>query len=166
MKKEFVKIGKVLKTHGFKGNLKISIESIYADDINTYKHFFIDNLPYFIDELDDDANVYYLKFEEVDTKEQAQELVGKDIFVDMSQLKPIQQKLSVGLVGYDVYNGTDFLGKVIEKIELPQQQLLNILVKNQEILIPINENFIENIDDNIKRIVLHLPENYLQTFLQ
>lgn len=67
---ELIKIGKVLKTHGFKGHLKVFIDEFYMNDFEDMKAVFINNLPYFIlsKDINSEAQAIIL-LEEVDSKE-------------------------------------------------------------------------------------------------
>ena len=81
MNMELIKIGKVLKTHGYKGHLKVFIDEFYMDDFEEMKAIFINNLPYFIvsKDINSDAQAIIL-LEDIDNKEKAHPLQGKYIF--------------------------------------------------------------------------------------
>ena len=70
---ELIKIGKVLKTHGFKGHLKVFIDEFYMHDFEEINAIFINQLPYFIQskDINSDAQAILL-LEDIDSKEKAQ----------------------------------------------------------------------------------------------
>ena len=53
------------------------------------------------------------------------------------------------------------LGRIIEVIEFPQQEMAVISHNKNEIFIPINENLIEKIDKEKQYIYMNLPEGIL-----
>ena len=53
------------------------------------------------------------------------------------------------------------LGKIEEIIEYPQQEMAAISIKEKEVLIPLNEQLIINIDDGTKTISMDLPDGLL-----
>ena len=72
LKMELIRIGKVLKTHGYKGNLKIYIDEFYMDDFEELSIIFINNLPYFITSKDiNSESQAIILLEEIDSKEKA-----------------------------------------------------------------------------------------------
>ena len=67
---ELIKIGKIGKTHGFKGHLKVLIDEFYMQDFEDMKVVFIQQLPYFI--LHKDINTtsqVIILLEDIDTKD-------------------------------------------------------------------------------------------------
>jgi len=93
MHQNYIKIGKALKTHGFKGNLKIEVEDIYIKDFDKCTYVFINNIPYFIEEKNIESEYIYIKFEDIESKEEAQLLCSQDIFLEKKQLITFIQSL-------------------------------------------------------------------------
>jgi len=58
------------------------------------------------------------------------------------------------------------LGEIIEVNEYPQQFIATVLYKGTEILFPLNEDFIIEIDDEEKILTLGLPEGLLDIYLE
>jgi 16S rRNA processing protein RimM len=165
MHQNYIKIGKALKTHGFKGNLKIEVEDIYIKDFDKCTYVFINNIPYFIEEKNIESEYIYIKFEDIESKEEAQLLCSQDIFLEKKQLNTLNQNLVENIIGYAVFDKQRKIGLVEEKIILPQQQLISIKIDKKEVFIPLNEIFVVEINHQQQKIILNLPENYLETFL-
>jgi len=53
------------------------------------------------------------------------------------------------------------LGEIKEIIEYPQQEMAAIIIKEKEVLIPLNEQLILEIDEEKKLISMDLPEGLL-----
>lgn len=159
-----IKIGKTTKTHGFGGKIKIRIDPIFIKDITKIQCFFINNVPYFVETLQTELNSIIVKFDDLHSKEDAQKLLAQDVFADSSQVSEFIQNSQHDFVDYNVYDKEIYLGKALGKIEMPSQYLLNVLVNNKEILIPINDHFITSVDEKQQQIILNLPDNYIESF--
>lgn len=165
---ELIKIGKVLKTHGFKGHLKIFIDEFYIDDFEEMSAIFINQLPYFIISKDINSDNQAIIFlEDIDTKEKAHPLQGKDIYAKDDDLTEILDEEPYNdVVGYTIVDkNSGTLGEIAQIIELPHQFLAQVFIDKKEILIPLNEDFIVNIDDDKKTVEMQLPDGFLEIYL-
>lgn len=162
---ELIKIGKVLKTHGFKGNLKVFIDEFYMNDFEEMNAVFVNNLPYFIHSKDINSDAQaIINLEDIDTKEKASALVGKDIFAKEDDLTEILLGDEYDhLVGYKIIdNALGNIGIIHEIIEMPFQILAKIIKDNREVLIPLNDDFIIKIDESQKQVIMDLPSGLLE----
>jgi 16S rRNA processing protein RimM len=166
--KDFVSIGKILKTHGLKGAVKVFIDPVYMSDFeDVLESVFINDLPYFIREKDintDDQAIIFL--EDIDTKESAQKLCGKEIKVPADQLSQVYEEDHYqAWIGYSVSDQQlGAIGQVAGIIEMPQQVMLQILYNKHQVLIPINDVFILKINKTKKEITTNLPDGFLDIF--
>jgi 16S rRNA processing protein RimM len=164
---ELIKIGKVLKTHGYKGHLKVFIDEFYIDDFEDIKAVFINSLPYFITskDINSDSQAIIL-LEDIDSKEKAHKLQGKEIFAKDDDLTEILDGEEYDhLVGYEITDkSTGAIGTVSEIVEMPFQFLAKVLRDKKEILIPLNDNFILKIDEKKKLVEMKLPDGFLEIF--
>ena len=164
---ELIKIGKVLKTHGYKGHLKIAIDEFYIADFQEMAAIFINQLPYFITskDINSDSQAIIL-LEDIDAKEKAHPLQGKDIFAKDDDLTEILEEEPYNdLVGFTITDkNLGIIGEIAEIIELPHQFLAQVFKEQKEILIPMNEDFIINIDENKKTIEMQLPDGLLEIY--
>ncbi|MCC6582299.1 MAG: 16S rRNA processing protein RimM [Chitinophagales bacterium] len=164
---ELIKIGKVLKTHGYKGHLKVFIDEFYMDDFEEMKALFINNLPYFIvsKDINSDAQAI-ISLEEIDSKEKAHPLQGKDIFAKDDDLTEILDGEEYDhLVGYEITDkAAGKIGIIEEIVEMPFQFLAKVMKDKKEILIPLNDDFILTIDEKKKQMEMELPDGFLEIF--
>lgn len=164
---ELVKIGKVLKTHGYKGNLKVFIDEFYMDDFEDMKAVFINKLPYFIAsrDINSDSQAIIL-LEEIDSKEKAHPLLGKDIFAKEDDLTEIlDEEAYAHLTGYEITDQAAGAIGIIEKIiEMPFQFMAQVFRDRKEILIPLNDDFILKINEKKKRVEMKLPDGFLNIY--
>ncbi|MFN8295816.1 MAG: ribosome maturation factor RimM [Chitinophagales bacterium] len=164
---ELIKIGKVLKTHGYKGHLKVFIDEFYMNDFEEMSAIIINKLPYFIISKDiNSASQAILLLEEVDSKEKAYLLQGKDIFAKDDDLTEILDGEEYDhLAGYEIIDKTTGkVGIIDEIVEMPFQFLAKVIKDKKEILIPLNDDFILAIDEKKKVVEMNLPDGFLEIF--
>jgi 16S rRNA processing protein RimM len=161
---ELIKIGKVLKTHGYKGQLKVFIDEFYMDDFEEMKAIFINNLPYFIVSRDINSDSQaIISLEEMDSKEKAHPLQGKDIFAKDDDLSEILDGEEYDhLVGFEITDkSTGAIGTIAEIVEMPFQFLARVIKDKKELLIPLNDDFILKINEKKKTVEMNLPDGLL-----
>lgn len=165
-------VGKLGKTFGFDGTLKVKIEHSFLPQLQSAEVVFIETagnkLPYFLEKLTRD-NTTTIKFEDVNSKEEAQVIAGQKLYLELASE---EVKGPLGMT--EISHWTDLvefqledeklgsLGTIEEIYELPQQWMASIDYKGEEVLIPLNEAFVKQIDP-IKKIVLTLlPDGLLE----
>lgn len=165
-KRDCYKIGYVAKAHGLKGEVTIivtepvdldPIESVFIEQKNTL-------VPYFIKDISDRGDKAFVKFEEINSLEQANGIKGCSLFL----LKVARPKLKRGefyddeVVGFLVEDETlGELGSVTEVSNSGPNRLLSVAVKNKEVLIPLNSPFIKSTNKTKKIIKVALPDGFL-----
>jgi 16S rRNA processing protein RimM len=165
----YFEIGYITKTRGLKGEVQVNFTFDQPEALKI-KSVFIETskklVPYFV------ANykipmpmIGYFNFEDIDHIDKASLLTKKKIFLP-NRLKPKRNKdefFFTDLVGYtakDLQKGV--LGEILEVREYPQQFLATILFQEKEVLIPLNEAFIIEIEKDKKLINLDLPDGLLE----
>lgn len=151
---EKIYVGKIVSTHGIKGEVKIISDNEYKDrifkignsllvddkkyKIKSYRHHKI----YDMVTLDDYKNINEVQF-----------LLKKKVYVDKSLLKLNSNEVYFeDLISYKVlYN--DNLYNVIDAFYASEtNKVLRVLINNKEVLIPYNSTMIKKID-KIKKII-------------
>ena len=165
-KDECYYLGYVSKTRGFDGKLILFLD---VDDTNDYAN--IDYLlidvhgtltPFFIDNVwMRDKNYIEVHIEDIDTRDDASELVGNELYLPLTELPKLpddQYYLHelVGMMVIDAQRGD--LGRVAEIFDHSNNPLIQILHPKGEILIPIDSRFIRKVDKTGKRIDVDLPD--------
>lgn len=164
---EFIKIGKVLKTHGFKGHLKIYVDEFYMNDFLDINSVIINNLPYFISSKDINSNSQaIILLEDIDSKEKAQKLQGKELLAKEDDLTEILDGNEFDdIVTYEILDKNyGKIGKINEIVEMPFQIMAKVTYKEKPILIPLNDDFITLINDKKKTVEMQLPNGFLEIF--
>lgn len=173
MSKEFVEIGFSQKPHGVKGEIKVEIEEAFIDDLEYLETLFLnvkgESIPYFIEEVRG-ADWNIIKFEDVDNREQAQVISNTSISVRKTDLQRSATELEQlelsdfsHCENYRMIDVTDGeVGVIEEVVEYPHQEMAVLNVKNREVLIPLTKGIVKQLDDELKTIVVDLPEGLLE----
>ncbi len=165
----YVKAGRTGKAFGTGGALKFQIEEHLLDDFFEAAVIFIELLgkpvPFFVESVHNEAP-HIIKLEEVDSRDAALELAGKPILLRKEDVAEGPAESPFGLHELEGFLITDRtlgeLGLIEEVIELPQQIMAILPYQGREVLIPLNDQFILEIDEENRRIRMDLPEGLLE----
>ncbi len=165
----FIKIGTILKTKGFDGTTLVTLDAVLID--STIKAVFVEkgtmHSPLIIEKLTkiDDYTVH-IKWANYSSKEQAQALNNREIFINETLLGQFfDEELSEDLVGYAVYNLDENIGEVIAIYQNNHQETLEIKLSNDKLLlVPLIDEYVITIDDDKIAIYVQLTEEYIQLF--
>jgi 16S rRNA processing protein RimM len=161
------KIGYIAKTHGLKGEVTAVFENEFElDDIKSLFLEFNGNLvPYFIEKVTGTGNKPFLKFDSVNTYDEASTLKGFSVYLPKSTRPKLKrgQFYEDEVVGFFVEDEiAGEIGTVYEVQGAGVNKLLAILHNGKEVLVPINSPFVKSVNKSQKRIKLSLPEGYLE----
>lgn len=169
---EPIKIGKLNRTFGLKGEIRAFIEPqiiLRWKKVELIKVMMNKTLtPLFIDEYQLAENGHCMfKFETIDDKTAADMLNGKDIFIDqkyLSKPKPYQQLSD--FIGFELIDEKlGSVGKLEDVFDLPAHELGKFTYQNTEILFPITEDHILDTDIENKKLFLRLPDGMIDVYL-
>lgn len=158
-----------MKPHGLKGQVTISLDAGAPENIAAVKNVFIEVrerlLPYFIESISVKGNKAFLKLEEVESQEEAQQISKSAIYLP----KGSRPKSGRGefyddeVIGFEVHD-TDLglLGKVTELVLAGPNKLLSVIYNKREVLIPLNGPFIGGVNKSRKKITVTLPEGFTE----
>jgi len=171
-KEESFYIGYITKTKGLKGELQLFFEFEDYQDLDLDVVFLELNgkmVPFFVAShklYENSTGLFY--FDDIDHVDKAQPLVKKKAYLPLSK-KPERDEDEFyytdlkGFIAVDETLGE--LGEIIEVNEYPQQFVATVTYQNKEILFPLNEDFIVEIDDEENILTLDLPEGLLDIYL-
>lgn len=170
-KSDMLAIGRIHKPHGVKGELKMTIEEDFIPDMEYLQVLFLEvkgqPVPYFVEEVRG-AAAQIIKLEDVHTKEAAQLLAGATLYVRKSDLQWDEEDIAAWEAGYDDFVGYTLygheegrIGVISQIVELPQQDLALVDYHGREVMIPLHDDLITDIDDEAKTLTLQLPAGIL-----
>ncbi|MCX6276063.1 MAG: ribosome maturation factor RimM [Bacteroidetes bacterium] len=162
------KIGFISKLNGFNGELVIAGTS---EDFLTEKFLFMfmDGMPvpFSVEEMFDKGGNVIVKLEDVNDEDSARRFIKLEVFIVQKKRKPKSEINSIhDLLNYHLIDSTfGDLGPIIRIDEFPQQEIAVCIVKEKEVLIPINNDFIDDIDDENRQILVTLPDGLIDLYL-
>jgi 16S rRNA processing protein RimM len=164
------KIGFINKLQGYKGEVHCIIERGAVEDYESEEFLFVmmDGIavPWEVEEMKEKRGAAIIKFENVNDEEYAKRLIDAEVFVERGKKEMAEQNWE-DLTGYEVIDKTQGSLGVIKAIEeYPQQLIATLMIKEKEVLIPLNEDFLEQVDDEEKKIFLNLPEGLINLYLE
>lgn len=163
------KIGWIVKPHGLKGEVTLSLEDDAPDDLDTLEAVFLDQnsrlVPYFIESISGQGNKAFVKFEDVNTHDEALRISRQSVFLEKSKRPPAEpnQFYDDEIIGFEVEDqNLGGLGTISQIIQAGPNKLLEVTSESgKEILIPVNGPFILNINKDEKTVLVDLPEGFL-----
>ena len=163
-------IGYISKTHGLKGHVILRLNELVNIDEEGIKSVFLElngsQVPYFIEECRPNNNGYILKLETIDHVDMSKKLIGKKAFALTDFILQEEDYLNE-FIGYTIIESR--LGN-IGIISDVDEKTDNVIVKvihptGVEIILPFNDDFIIEIDDDLKTIEFNAPEGLVEMYL-
>jgi 16S rRNA processing protein RimM len=167
-------VAEVIKTFGVNGELVLKLYSSFPEEIDLEEPVFID--------IDGIAVPFYFKsfrfngkskavvvFDDFESELLAEELVEKKVLYDDELLEVDDDEPSPSdFIGYKVLTHCDtpqMIGTVEDYYDYPNNPLFQVLTADdQEILLPVNEDFIVAIDEEQEALYVEFPEGFLDIF--
>lgn len=167
---EVYKIGKIGKPHGVKGEVSLMFSDDVFDRVDAdYLVLMVDGIlvPFFFEEYRfKSGETALVKFCDIDTKEQAQELTGCDVFFPKKLSDRDENELTWDeLEGFEILNADDNdsrIGTLSYVDDATENVLFGVEKPNgNEVLIPASDEFIISVDAENRKIRVSLPEGLL-----
>jgi 16S rRNA processing protein RimM len=166
-KSECVKVGFIQKPHGIHGELVIRFQEEYYETLEEYPTLFleIDNLlvPYFIAEEGlrfKSGESVITQLDWVDTDKKAKNLCGLSVYVGEEDVIELEGEMAPHeLVGFQLYDETlGLIGEINDVHDYSGNLLLSVDYQGKEALVPLSENLIVRVDEDLREIELRIPE--------
>ena len=146
---------KVQKSWGAAGEVVLSRPD-ELQDLNVQEPVFIEfdglPVPFFMESFQEKGNRLIVKFEDVDTLAEAEELVGREV-----TFKQEAEEDEDSLIGLQVRDARTrkIIGPVVDFSDYGGNTLLTLETDHGEVLVPIHEDLIVSIHDDV--ITLDIP---------
>lgn len=165
-------LGHISKLHGTKGEVVFHLDVDSPKEYSQMESVFIELngelVPFFIEEIQIKNQKAEVKLEDIDSTEQAEVLTGKELYLPLTNLPPLTGTSFyyheiIGFNVYDKYYGD--IGSIKEIVDLPGQTVAKVEYRNQELLMPVTDPFILEVDRENKILKVDLPEGLVQLYL-
>ena len=167
-------LGKIVKKYSFKGELLVKLDTDEPEIFKNLESVFIslrNNLiPFFVDSCKlHKSQLLRIKFEDVDTEEDADALLKSDLYLPLSILPTLSGNKFYyhEVTGFTVIDENFGEVGIIDNINDTGAQELFVIDRNgTEILIPLNDQFIKKVDREQKQIIVNTPEGLIDLYLE
>lgn len=167
-------LGDVVKVHGFKGELGLKLD---VDDPSDYKRLEsvfveINNelVPFFVDRIQiKHKGLAVVKFEGVDSEDDARILVKSKLFLPLEVLPPLEGNKFYfhEVIGFKVTD-TQFgeVGTVVSINDEAAQPLMFVATaQDQEVIVPLIDSVITELKRDQEELVITAPEGLIAFYL-
>jgi len=168
LKNDVIPIGQIIKPHGISGEMSFSFTTdIFDREEVPYFIFELEGIliPFFLTEYRFKSNTTaLLKLEGIVNDEQARNFAGLTVFLPKSYLEKVEDtEIEVDyFAGFSLVDSEKGLLGVISEVDQTTENVLFVIpLKDDELLIPAGEEYIEKIDHDKKIIYVKLPEGLL-----
>jgi 16S rRNA processing protein RimM len=163
-------IGYISKTHGLKGHVILRLNELVRIDEQAIKSIFLElngsQVPYFIEECRPNNAGYILKLEMIDVVETSKKLIGKKAFTLSDFILEEEESLNE-FIGYTIIDTKlGNIGTIADVDEKTDNVIIKVIhPSGKEIILPFNDDFIIEIDDDLKTIEFDAPEGLIEMYL-
>ena len=167
-----IRIGKIVATHGLTGSLILThvvgkstwLKKDHILHVEMQKGSYI---PYFVSQCKaSNDKEYIINVEDVDKVESAKKLVTRQVYVDVSILIGYAKESPLLWIGFSVIDKNNgILGDIDDVSQTGFQWLARVNYNGTEVLVPLIDQMIENVDIKARTINVNLPEGLLEVYL-
>lgn len=159
-----LKIAKVSKSDGTDGAVILSFLSIAPEDLEISEPVFVyfDGLPvpFFIEDISPNGNTKaVVHLTDVISFDDAEELVGRDIFVNDLQ-DGDENDYPEDLLGWTIFTSEGkSLGQVSDYLDIPGNPCIEVSEDGKSpVILPLHEDFVLEVDPETRTVIMELPE--------
>ncbi|MBA1434719.1 ribosome maturation factor RimM [Bombilactobacillus bombi] len=168
--KQYVRIGKIINTHGNRGELKINSTTDFpaerfAKQAQVFIKTAVDYQAFIVEQVRPQQRFWLLKLMGIDDLNQAEKYKGLELFADTSVMPSLEEgqyfyKDIMGIKVQDAQYGE--LGQVVDIMNLGPNDVWNVRnQQGQEILIPILKSTLKTVDLDTQTAYVDLPEGLI-----
>lgn len=162
-------IGTLIKPHGIRGEMVLKGNPIVIDTLVEGMPLFIDidgqRVPFFIEQVSSDApgDRAILKLEFIDSVEDTRRCITREVYSDPSVKQHVNEgPMLKDLLDYAVVDRlTGRSGRVTDYVDQQDNPLLIIDLEGEEIMLPLQADYILSMDEPMKKIVVEFPDGFI-----
>ncbi|MHC1775087.1 MAG: ribosome maturation factor RimM [Lentimicrobium sp.] len=167
-------LGKITRLFAAKGALQVYLDTDSPENYLKMESVFVrmngQLIPFFIESIElRHNNMAVVTFSDVDSVEMATLLLNCDLFLPETLLPPLTGNRFYyhEIKGFRVVDKNfGETGTVEEVLEYPHQAVLRVLLRNKEILIPITDDIVLDVDREERIIHTEAPEGLIELYLE
>lgn len=173
MNNNYIPAGVLTKTIGLNGALQLKLNPDFARLYNRINGLFIElngqYVPYLIVKLQPkNGGNLLVELEDVENINDAQQLVGREVFITKDVLPTLGERefYHHEIEGFTVIDtAVGELGVIDNVADMPQQSIIAVQYKGQEVLIPLAGEILVGVDRETKTITVRCPDGLIDMYL-
>ena len=166
-------LGKIAKKFSFKGEVLLYLDTdepeLYENMESVFVEFNKNLVPFFIQNSSLHKNDFLrVQFEDVDSEEEADSIINCDVYLPLSMLPKLSGNKFYfhEVIGFEIEDKRlGVFGKIVSINDTTAQPLFEVLNGEVEMLIPMIDHFLVEIDRENKKVVMDLPEGLVEMYL-
>lgn len=167
-------LGKIAKKFSFKGEVLAYLDTdepeLYEKMESVFVEFNKNLIPFFIEQSSLHKNDFLrIKFEDIDNEQDADRILGCELYLPLSFLPPLEGNKFYfhEIIGFKIEDTTTgkIVGKIVSVNDSAAQPLFEVKNGETEILIPMIDNFIVEVNRPNKKIIMKLPQGLLDIYM-
>ncbi len=163
-----VKIGEIIRTHGYKGEAVIKL-SVDFERLKLTELIFLiidgNKVPFFFSYPPKPykKSGLLVKFDNIDSDKEIEKIIHSPVLTEEKNIVPERIEEIQIPKGFSVFNREQLIGKSGEYLNIPSNPIITVYSENNtEILIPLNDKFIKEINYDKKVIIFDLPDGLIE----
>ena len=172
-KKDCFYLGKIAKKYSFKGEVLVYLDTDEPEMYTELESMFVEInghlVPFFIEKsLIHKEKFLRSKFEDVDSEEDADTIVGKDVYLPLTMLPKLEGNKFYyhEVVGFDAIDQRlGNFGTILRISDNGVQALFEVQKDDAIILIPLIDEFIIEVNRENKSILFNTPEGLIDLYI-
>ncbi len=172
LSEDFFYLGKVTKVFGLKGELSVSLDTDEPEKYYQMESVFLqigeEPVPFIIESIKvKNRHQLLIKFQDIEAQD-ASSYVDAVLCLPVSLLPPLSGNRFYyhEIKGFSVEDEAEgYVGECVGVLEYPHQALFQIDHEGIEVLVPIVDEFIQQVDREHRKLILSVPEGLLDIYL-
>lgn len=162
-REDFQEVGSAVKVHGTKGELKFILTQNFKIKEWAFLEFRGKPVPFYIEHTKAEfADEMIMKLRSIDSVEQASTYIGKPLLMLAKQVKMVKNANDWNLEGYSMVDEQmGELGIITGIIDNTYQSLALVNYQGREIMVPLVDEIVLEINDKKKEVFVAIPDGLL-----
>jgi 16S rRNA processing protein RimM len=166
-------VGKLLKTHGLKGEISVFLDVDYPEEYEELEQIYVETkrglTSYEVEGVYFFEKKVVFKLKGIEKIEDASKILGCDLYLPLDFLPPIDEGgfYYHDVIGFDVVDeNLGKLGKVLTFYEGGAQDLMEMEYQGKLVLVPLHDEIVKRADMASKSLITCLPDGLIEVYFE
>ena len=167
-------VGTIVSKFSFKGEVLVKTDSDDSALLENRESVFVELgkelIPFFIERCSiHKSNLLRIKFEEVDTEKDAESLLKHSLYLPLTLLPRLSGNKFYyhEVIGFEVFDvNYGYIGTISGINDASSQPIFEINFQEKEILIPLHDDFLKEVNRKEKKIIVTTPDGLIDLYLE